>query len=430
MTVTTLFDQLIDQYKLERHLGQKRYTDVYQAYDVDLNRAVTVEVLQPLYANDADFADQYVARMRSISQIRHPNIAEILQVGISPSERPYVALDHVAGSPLSARLKQLERQNLPVHSIYALKLIRQIAEALNIADRLQIYHYDLRPENVLLKNITLKSNDSVVLADLGLPTPPKYQSNGAQPESYYSPEQLDKKQIDSRSHIYSLGIILFELLTGELPSETNTIWTQLFKFVTGKQSELAKKRPDLTPELISLVETCLQRDPRRRIQTIADFTTAVDNVLVAEELQIRTGSETIAAFPAPRQQFKRYLLLILLLFACGISGVAALRTSFFGIGGIVNINPTPTVTATILHDSVEETAVSADPSPTSSEQVVTQVEPTSHPPTQTFTPQPTATFTALPTATQTQEPSPTHTPLPTDVPPPLFHVLISSVSLR
>lgn len=304
MTKPSLFDELIDQYKLEKHLAQNSITDLYLAYDVDENRQVAIEILLPHLSRSRTYAERFVTKMRTVSQIKHPNIAQVLQVGTTPfNNRPYVAREHVEAYPLRERLEQLAQQSSPVNSVYALKLVQQIAEALALAERLEIYHYDLQPAKIMLQ-----LNGSIVLTDLGIPRIKNISANGKninQDPRYWSPEQVQEKSLDPRSHVYSMGVLLYELLTGELPQEKSSLWTSVKRspLLVGT-SALEKIRTDLSPETYRLVNRALRPQQWARFHNSEAFRTAIDEAIRADEFLIRTGT-------VPEQGRGRRLLLLM-----------------------------------------------------------------------------------------------------------------------
>jgi serine/threonine-protein kinase len=308
-----LFDQLIDQYKLQEHVAQKSVTDLYLAYDVDENLTVAVEILLPRFVSNKTFANRFLDQMQALAQLRHPHIAQIYQVGVTPWNRPYIAREHIDGLSLARRLKQLSQQESPVHPVYALKLVRQIAEALALAERLEIFHHDLRPENILLK-----MDDTAVLTELGVPridsqngtSPSNLQTNGL---DYLSPEQLQGKSIDSRSHVYSLGVILYEMLADRRPAQPSSLWHTTKRVVTADKTPLEHVREDLTADTYRLVDKCLQKEPWRRYQTIKELIEAIEGALKEEDLQRYAGAGT-EIIPTSRG-FRRFLPPLMLLVA-------------------------------------------------------------------------------------------------------------------
>lgn len=439
MSVADLSAELVDQYKVEGLIAEQRYTELYLAYDVDENRAVTLSALRPPYAGDAEFAGQFVNRARAIAQIRHPNIAQVLGVGRMPNDRPYVAQPYIDGYPLSKRLEQLAERGAPTHSVYALKLARQLAEALLLADRLDLLHYDLQPENVLLKNVALPTDDALVL--LNLFVPPENRTlrvqNGlpsTQP-AYFSPEQREGRRIDGSSHIYSLGVLLYQLLSGKLPSRPVSFRDVLLGRLALRPTALERERRGLAAETYELVDKALRRDPRRRHESIEAFLAALDRALTAEEALLH-GSD--AAAVAPRRRSLALLLplvVLALLAAVGIVAARGLRDVTDGTiapsptpaAVVAPIDNTPTARAAIAGAPVAAATTQPSPSPTVQPSTTVETALTETAPTEQATTEPTQSPTVLPAASPTPSPSPTLSPTPE---PPRLRVALNSVNLR
>lgn len=294
MTVASLFEDLLDQYKIEQHIAKKRYTDLYQAYDVDDDRQVRLEILRAEYAGDSSFVGRFINRARALAQVRHSNILPVFHIGKAAGGVPYVAQAAVDGYPLSHRLEQLAQRKTPVNPIYALKLVRQVAEALTLAERLELFHYDLQPDNIILKNVTLPVDDSVVLVDLFIPaeraTRGVAASEDLTAQVYLSPEQRAGKEMSGSSHIYSLGAILYRLMAGDVPDGPVTRLDANLRRVFGRPTALERERGDLSHATYNLIDRCLSKEPSRRYTSAESFIVALDQALTAEESRLRSES--------------------------------------------------------------------------------------------------------------------------------------------
>ncbi len=444
MAEAIALEDLIDQYKVEQHVAEKRYSDLYLAYDVDEDRLVDLDILQPAFAQQATLASRFVQRARAIAQIRHPNIPRVYGVGETNTDLPYVAQQHFDGYPLSERLEQLAKLDTQVNSIYALKLVRQLVQALLLASRLDLLHYDLRPHNVLLKNVTLPSDDSVLLTDLYMPfEPQKWPDDGDVASlAFLSPEQRSGKQIDPASHVYSLGALLFQLLAGQPPLGAVGLGDALARRVTAGVSPLEQVRPGLSGPTYYLVDRSLRKDAGQRYETIELFAGALDEAVVAEESRI--GAAAVAV-NGPRRRIWAWLVPLLitsLMVVATVLAVAMVRGRPDD-PGLVAAAVAEVATATLDGetsadsgggDGESATGTANDPGDSEAGEaavVIVPPEPSATPmPTETTAP--TATATATATTTPTMEPTSTATPLPTatNTPVPRVGVALNSAFLR
>ncbi len=434
MAVASLFEDLLDQYKIEQHVARKQYTDLFQAYDVDDDRQVRIDALRPEFAGESSFAGRFVSRARALAQVRHPNIAPILHIGKASGGTPYVAQAAVDGYSLTHRLEQLDQRKTPVNPIYACKLIRQLADALILGERLELFHYDLQPDNVLLKNVTLPTDDSVVLIDLFVPAERQPRANGADDHAtdkeYLSPEQRAGKDVTAASQVYSLGALLYRMLAGHTPAgpvrNQDTVLNRLF----GRPTSLERERGDLTQTTYSVVERSLHKDPRARYQTIEAFAAALDGALAAEESRLGMAS---GRAPVVERRPMAWLLPFLILALLLTVGGLAMR-------GFVNRNAalagsTPFL-ANALAGETDNPPMTDTPKPTdeplptptfaaSGGQVAGDVTaPTAEP-----TPTGTAESTPTPTTTETPKPAATEAASATTAPP-RVRVMHNLVNLR
>lgn len=424
MAVASLFEDLLDQYKIEQHIATKRYTELYQAYDVDDDRLVRLDVVRNGLAEDNTFSGQFIGRARALAQVRHSNIAPILHVGKTTGGAPYVTQAAIDGYPLAHRLEQLARRQTPANPIYALKLIRQLADALLLAERLEIFHYDLQPDNVLLKNVTLPTDDSVVLIDLFIPTergpratPAEETTNAA----YLSPEQRAGRGVTAAGHVYSLGAMLFHLLAGHVPGGSVSMADTLLSRTLGRATSLERVRNDLSPATYALVDRSLRKDPRGRFPTIESFVAALDNALAAEEVRLGSAAGNRATVDARPRPWVFALLILALLLAVG----AVAARNLIDRAAHAETVATPTAGQTMVAIVASLTPEMTAEATATAEQAVAPVTGDTATPQTEASPSPTAT----PTATTTVEPTapPSATPAP---PPPQVRVIFNLVNLR
>ncbi len=434
MVVTSLFEDLLDQYKLEQHVAEKRYTDLYQAYDIDNDRLVRLDIVRDDHAGDASFTGQLVNRARALAQIRHPNIAQVFHIGKADGGAPYVAQATVDGYSLTYRLEQLAQRNTAVNPIYALKLVRQLANALLLAERLKIFHYDLQPDNILVKNVTLPADDTVVLVDLFVPSKGERRVAAEKDHprwGYLSPEQRAGKEITAASQVYSLGAILYHLLAGKLPGHPVTMRGTAFDRLFGRATALERERPGLTQATYRLVDCSLRKDARGRQPTIEAFAAELDGALAAEELRLGAAAGPALTARRPRNWLVPLLVLALLL-AVGAMAMQNLQDHAIAIPA-TSTSP-PTSLALVVTDDSTPTQIPS-PVPTEPPQqtsdigaVVGQPLPTT-PATNPSTEQSATTLTpeSSPTPSPTSEPTATPTP---EASLPRVRVMHNLVNLR
>jgi serine/threonine-protein kinase len=428
MAVASLFEELLDQYKIEQRLAEKRYTDLYRAYDVDDDRLARLDIVRPGPAEDNAFAGRFVNRARAVTQLRHPNIASIYHIGKTADGRPYVAQAHIDGISLAQRLEELARRETQVNALYALKLVRQLADALVLAERLELLHHDLQPDNVWLKNVALPSDESLVLLDLFIP-PDRRPPPADDRDAYRSPEQRAGREVSAAGHVYSLGVLLYQLLSRQLPDGPVTLQEVSLGRLRARSSSLERARPGLSRQTYDLVERCLRREPGRRYESVEAFLVALDGALVAEEARLSLSVGQTMESRRPIGWLLPLLILALLVVAATVAArwqrqTVALAPPTSAIAAYpAAASPTPAASATFA----PPTAAPTEPAPAAGQ----LPEPTAGAPmaaeataAEALPVAPTAT--APPTPTATIEPSPTAAP--TRVP--VVRITLNQVNLR
>ena len=435
-------DRLVDQYKIEHETGQDQLRDHYSGYEVDTGKPVSVTILKQEFAGDDLFVQKYLQRTRSLTQVRHPNLTTYLQTGLFKGNLPFVAMEPVSGFTLGERLDRLAQGQVPAHPIYALTLVQQIASGLALLERLELFHYKLTPNHIQLKSVTLKSEESVIVTDLDIPDQyaGEFFEYSEYAANYLSPEQLSGDDIDGRSHVYTLGVILQELLCGERPQQPLTWWRKIWSTLS-RGSSLEQLRPDLSAETYAVVERSLQKNRRRRYSSLTDFQEALDGALAIEHVPV--PAETAEPTRGLRPLF--LIPLVLLLF-CGILGslglwlLPGLRNESGSSLVVASENPTSVVSATTTSPP------NSSPTPITTPTLMATMTPTEQfirrtsaadedvsgvvpsPDQVTSSPVPSKTATIEPTITKTATVLPSETP--TSTPEAAFRVQSDSANVR
>jgi eukaryotic-like serine/threonine-protein kinase len=288
-----LVGKRIGRYEVQAHIGRGGMADVYLAYDVDLQRKVALKILLPALAHDAAFVQRFRREAQTVARLDHPNIVNVYDIGLTPQQRPYIAMQYIEGGSLRDRLAELAERGKLIPTEQALAIMRQMAEALSVAHQAGIVHRDLKPGNILVR-----TDGTPVLVDLGIAVV----AGGARltqtgnligTPHYMSPEQVRDQPLDGRSDLYSLGIILYELLAGVRPFDAEESIAILHKQVYEEPLPLEQLRDDLAPQTAMIVRACLQKDPGRRYQHAADLVGAIDQALAAEGSSARLAKTTV-----------------------------------------------------------------------------------------------------------------------------------------
>lgn len=274
-----LIGQQIGQYQVMQFLARGGMADVYLALDTDLQRQVVLKILLPNFTQDSGFVERFRREAQAMAQLHHSNVVQVYAIGSTGSRQPYIAMQYVPEGTLAEKLADLGRRKEILTTPYALALARQVADALAAAHRKGIVHRDLKPSNILLD-----ANGKPLLTDLGIAVvesnPRLTQTNVLLGTPHYmSPEQVKGEPVDGRTDLYSLGIILYELFAGMRPFTADVQWGVLHKQIYEEARPLKLIRPDLSPEVVAIVERCMRKAPEDRYQSAEELVVALDQAL-------------------------------------------------------------------------------------------------------------------------------------------------------
>ncbi|MBI3755512.1 MAG: serine/threonine protein kinase, partial [Deltaproteobacteria bacterium] len=262
----------IGKYDIVEELGRGAMGVVYKGFDPKMKREVAIKTAH-FDEIDADtreaVKERFFREAESAGNLKHPNIVTIYECG-EESDLAYIAMEILRGKTLEPWCKKTGL--LPPKT--ALKIIGQVCEALDYAHKNGIVHRDIKPANIMMLE-----KGEIKVTDFGIA---KIQSSSHTKTgvvmgtpSYMSPEQLAGKKVDGRSDLFSLGVIVYEFLTGEKPFTGDTITTIMYQIANAAPQPLHEHRKDLPPILQKLIDKALAKKPEDRFQTGAEFANAV-----------------------------------------------------------------------------------------------------------------------------------------------------------
>ncbi|HEU4682208.1 MAG TPA: protein kinase [Gemmatimonadales bacterium] len=270
---TALQSALGPQYRLERELGRGGMGVVFLATDTTLDRRVAIKVVHPELAPHESITRRFLAEARTIARLRHPNIVAVHAAG-SADGLLYYVMDEVAGESL--RHKLVRQGRLPPEEVA--RIVADLAAALDAAGRAGVVHRDVKPENVLLDEATGRA----LLADFGIARAVAAEAGGSSTGQgiavgtpvYMSPEQAAGEEIDTRSDLYALGVVAYELLAGHPPFQ-GPHRVVVSKHIAERPAHIERSRPDTPAQLANAVMQALEKQPSDRWQTGEEFRQAV-----------------------------------------------------------------------------------------------------------------------------------------------------------
>jgi serine/threonine protein kinase len=262
-----------NRYKVLRELGAGGMAWVYLAKDLVENTQVAVKVLYPQFNQDASYVQRFVREAKLALQVSSEHIVRILNYG-SDRDVHYLVMENIQGKDLAVILR--ERGPLPWRE--SLQITAQVALALDVANAHGIVHRDIKPQNVMITHTgTVKVLDFGVARARALPS--LTQTGFVGSPYYISPEQAMGEEVDVRSDIYSLGIALYEMLSGGLPFDASSPWSIISQHIAQEPPTLGLPEDEFPPAVEALVSKMLAKDPSDRYQTPGELLAGIEATL-------------------------------------------------------------------------------------------------------------------------------------------------------
>ncbi len=270
---------IVGRYELEQLVGEGGMSSVYRAYDTVLERRVAIKVLHEHFSRDPEYVERFRREARAIARLAHPNVVTVIDRG-EWEGRQFIVFEHVAGENLKS---VIDREGpLPVDR--ALGLACQIAGALSFAHQLGIVHRDVKPHNVLLDGSgTAKVTDFGIARALDADDGLTATGTVLGTSQYLSPEQANGERGDERSDQYSLGVVTYELLTGEPPYSGDNLMAVAMKHVRDPVPSVRARRPDVPERVDAVLAKAMAKRPQDRFGSMDALAAALESCLAELE---------------------------------------------------------------------------------------------------------------------------------------------------
>ncbi len=255
----------VGRYQILELLGRGGMATVFKAHDPGIDRTIAIKFLHASLCEDEEYRNRFLREARAAGMLTHPNIATVYDVG-EIEGRPYIAMELLDGEPLS----ELMSKGASFSIKQVLEMGIQLARALDYAHSKGVVHRDIKPANIIVS----KNRNSIKVADFGIAhlesasrTQHTRIGDVIGTPQYMSPEQAMGEKVDGRSDLFSVGIVLYQLITGQKPFEADTIVALMMKIAKESPTTIQKLRPETPAALRRVIDRCLTKQPERRYQT-------------------------------------------------------------------------------------------------------------------------------------------------------------------
>ncbi|HSB37622.1 MAG TPA: protein kinase [Gaiellaceae bacterium] len=328
---------IADRYELEELVGTGGMSSVYRAHDTLLERDVALKVLHEQYTDEVDYVERFRREARSVAQLSHPNIVTVIDRG-EQDGRQFIVFEYVDGE----NLKSLVEREGPLPERDAIVLALQIARALGFAHEHGLVHRDVKPQNVLLNGDgQAKVTDFGIARSLDVHGGLTQTGTVMGTSDYIAPEQARGQRVDAQSDVYSLGAVLYELLTGEVPFPGDNFVAVALRHINEPPPSVRERRPELSPRLDAAIRQAMAKDPRERFDSMDELCSELTACLEGET--DASGAQTMVVAPrrgrhrrdrrAPALPRERPSVWPLIVFLAGIAVLAGALAAVFAFTG-------------------------------------------------------------------------------------------------
>lgn len=302
----------LGKYELRERLGSGGMAEVWKGFDTQLHRYVAIKILHPNLQSDPEFMTRFIREARAIASLHHSNIVQIydfetINPTASSNSLAYMVMDYVEGETLANYLRRSSGLGKSLTATNIVNLFASISRAIDYAHQHDMIHRDIKPANILLdkRNVTNNPMGEPILSDFGIAklvgvAGGTVTGTWLGTPMYTSPEQVQGKPGNVRSDIYSLGVVLYEICTGEQPFRGETITAIAIQHITTMPTAPELVNPNIPPALSKVIMRCLAKDPAARFSSASALTAAMAEALnVPIPADIRAASSLGEEMDAP-----------------------------------------------------------------------------------------------------------------------------------
>lgn len=283
-----------DRYELIEKIGEGGMATVYKARCRVLNRFVAIKVLKPAYIEDKKFLEGFSNESRAAASLIHPNIVGIYDVGVTEKNLHYIVMEYVEGKTLSSIIQQRDR----LSEDETISIGQQIASALACAHRNNIIHRDVKPHNILVNESGVAKITDFGIAKATSATTIVNDNNITGSVHYFSPEQARGGYVDGKSDIYSLGIVMYEMITGRVPFDGDNPVSVAMMHINKEINPPSYYNPDISPALERVIMKATQKIPVHRFSDAEELLTVLNGISTSKKY---LASGSIAGLPFDRK---------------------------------------------------------------------------------------------------------------------------------
>ncbi|MCR4398543.1 MAG: Stk1 family PASTA domain-containing Ser/Thr kinase [Firmicutes bacterium] len=278
------------RYEVLEKIGGGGMAVVYRAHDNYLNRSVAVKVLRPQFSGDDDFVKRFRREAQAAASLSHPNIVNIFDVG-EIDDTHYIVMEYVDG----LTLKQVIASRGRLSPTQALKIAHQICEALDHAHRRHVIHRDIKPQNILIDREGRAKVTDFGIARAATSSTVTHTGTVIGSVHYFSPEQARGGFTGERSDIYSLGVVMYEMVTGKVPFQGDSPITIALKHVQEEVESVKKASPDVPDEVATIIARALRKNQYDRYQSASEMLKDIREALtlMGEDVDVAAGEDLV-----------------------------------------------------------------------------------------------------------------------------------------